>query len=304
MFGESTGPGDHVPSDAPLGGNRKCSEQSVLYFRLKYILIHKQNKLEPAANSHQPLIIPEVAQCAFLSDRIKRGHVFFCLSGSDKITARSGFLTFGNRAQKATRQILGSSSASRLQRLSATLQVSAAVAFRSPCHPLQTTRIRDCLDRPPTPTMAFLTPSPCIVRGFSLSSSAVLCGEGRAMSTRCARRGRRPARASAPVRAVATCGLETWNELFKSGLGGGAEPAQAIWVLDRMQSSGRKAAASTYEILLEICLAGGGQGEGNRAAAFLLVEKMWADKVLLGDVSLPEDMEKVLRAILPPEAFD
>jgi hypothetical protein len=29
MFGESTGPVDNVPSDAPLGGNRKCTEQSV-----------------------------------------------------------------------------------------------------------------------------------------------------------------------------------------------------------------------------------------------------------------------------------
>jgi hypothetical protein len=29
MFGESTGPVDNVPSDAPLGGNRKCTEQGV-----------------------------------------------------------------------------------------------------------------------------------------------------------------------------------------------------------------------------------------------------------------------------------
>jgi hypothetical protein len=29
LFGESTGPVDNVPSDAPLGGNRKCTEQSV-----------------------------------------------------------------------------------------------------------------------------------------------------------------------------------------------------------------------------------------------------------------------------------
>jgi hypothetical protein len=29
MFGESTGPVDSVPSDTPLGGNRKCTEQGV-----------------------------------------------------------------------------------------------------------------------------------------------------------------------------------------------------------------------------------------------------------------------------------
>jgi hypothetical protein len=29
MFGESTGPVDNVPSDAPLCGNRKCAEQGV-----------------------------------------------------------------------------------------------------------------------------------------------------------------------------------------------------------------------------------------------------------------------------------
>jgi hypothetical protein len=29
MFGESAGPVDNIPSDAPLGGNRKCTEQGV-----------------------------------------------------------------------------------------------------------------------------------------------------------------------------------------------------------------------------------------------------------------------------------
>jgi hypothetical protein len=29
MFGESTGPVDYVPSDTPLGGNRKCTDQGV-----------------------------------------------------------------------------------------------------------------------------------------------------------------------------------------------------------------------------------------------------------------------------------
>jgi hypothetical protein len=33
MFGESTGPVDNVPSDAPLGGNRKCTQLS---FKIRY----------------------------------------------------------------------------------------------------------------------------------------------------------------------------------------------------------------------------------------------------------------------------
>jgi hypothetical protein len=93
--------------------------------------------------------------------------------------------------------------------------------------------------------------------------------------------------------------VEEWNELFRTALAAKDAPAKVIWVLERMRETGRKATAGTYEILLEVCLA-----QDDRAAAFLLVEKMWEDKVLLGDVSLPEDMEKTLRAILPPEAFD
>jgi hypothetical protein len=90
-----------------------------------------------------------------------------------------------------------------------------------------------------------------------------------------------------------------WNELFRTALAAKDAPAKVIWVLERMRETGCKPTAGTYEILLEVCLV-----QGDRAAAFLLVEKMWADKVLLGDVSLPDDMEKTLRAILPPEAFD
>lgn len=93
--------------------------------------------------------------------------------------------------------------------------------------------------------------------------------------------------------------VDEWNSLFTVARDAGEEPAGALWVLDRMQETGRKATAASYEILLEVCLA-----KNDRAAAFLLVEKMWSDKVLLGDVDLPEDMEKTLRAILPPEAFD
>lgn len=90
-----------------------------------------------------------------------------------------------------------------------------------------------------------------------------------------------------------------WDKLFREARDAGEDPAKAIWVLDRMQQAGARPTAGTYELLLEICIQ-----KDDRAAAFLLVEKMWADKVLLGDVTLPEDMEKTLRAILPPEAFD
>lgn len=93
--------------------------------------------------------------------------------------------------------------------------------------------------------------------------------------------------------------VDEWNALFRVARDAGEQAAGALWVLERMQETGRKGTAATYEILLEICLE-----KGDRPAAFLLVEKMWADKVLLGDVDLPEDMEKPLRAILPPEAFD
>lgn len=93
--------------------------------------------------------------------------------------------------------------------------------------------------------------------------------------------------------------VSEWDKLFREARDSDEDPAKAIWVLERMHQAGAKPTAGTYEILLEICLK-----KDDRAAAFLLVEKMWADKVLLGDVTLPDDMEKTLRAILPPEAFD
>jgi hypothetical protein len=176
--------------------------------------------------------------------------------------------------------------------------------------------------------MAFVAPAGALRR--ALSTSAALCTSPKRSSSTFGQSATRAhvARAQQALgqKHVVRAGLEAewgpfatwmkssgespevgaWNELFRSGLGGGADPAQAIWVLERMQQSGRKATAATYEILLEICLGKNGNSKANddRAAAFLLVEKMWADKVLLGDVSLPGDMEKTLRAILPPEAFD
>lgn len=77
------------------------------------------------------------------------------------------------------------------------------------------------------------------------------------------------------------------------------EPSKAIWVINLMRDTGRTPTAATYERALALC----GQKD-DRSAAFHLVEGMFGDKVLLGDVELPEGMEEVLRKILPPEAFE
>lgn len=77
------------------------------------------------------------------------------------------------------------------------------------------------------------------------------------------------------------------------------EPSKAIWVINLMRDTGRTPTAATYERVLTLCAR-----KDDRSAAFHLVEGMFGDKVLLGDVELPEGMEKVLRKILPPEAFE
>lgn len=66
-----------------------------------------------------------------------------------------------------------------------------------------------------------------------------------------------------------------------------------------MRETGVKPSAVTYEKLLTLCVA-----HGDRIATFHLVEHMYEDKILLGDVDLPLDIENTLRAILPPEAFE
>jgi hypothetical protein len=160
-------------------------------------------------------------------------------------------------------------------------------------------------------TRAFAAPAALPSAAASAGANASLCSRRRA-----------PARTARPTRARAATprmGLETawpafaaglaaggdapavaeWDALLRAGRDAGDAPAAAIWVLDRMREAGRRPTAATYEILLEVCLK-----VDDRAAAFLLVEKMWEDKVLLGDVTLPDSMEKTLRAILPPEAFD
>lgn len=74
---------------------------------------------------------------------------------------------------------------------------------------------------------------------------------------------------------------------------------QMIWIMDMMKKTGIKRDAKTYEIMMKVCIS-----RKDNASAFYLVEQMWDDKVLLGDVDLPDGMEKTLRAILPPDAFD
>lgn len=66
-----------------------------------------------------------------------------------------------------------------------------------------------------------------------------------------------------------------------------------------MRDTGRTPTAATYEAALTVCAK-----QDDRVAAFHLVEHMYNDKVLLGDVELPDGMEDTLRAILPPDAFE
>lgn len=92
--------------------------------------------------------------------------------------------------------------------------------------------------------------------------------------------------------------LAAWHDLLSTAADAG-ELEQALWVLGTMKATGTRPTAVTYEILLAGCAR-----VGNREVAFSLIEQMWDDKVLLGDVTLPDGMEDTLRAILPPEAFD
>ncbi len=93
--------------------------------------------------------------------------------------------------------------------------------------------------------------------------------------------------------------LEQWHTLLDTCLAAGEAPSKAIWVVDTMRSTGVAPTALSYQKVLQVCAAA-----QDRAAAFHLVELMFKDGVLLGDVDLPDGMEEVLRTILPPEAFD
>lgn len=93
--------------------------------------------------------------------------------------------------------------------------------------------------------------------------------------------------------------IEEWHELLDVCEATCDKADKAIWIVNLMRETGLKPTAVTYEKVLRICSI-----MDDRAAAFHLVEHMFTDKVLLGDVELPDGMEEVLRKILPPEAFE
>lgn len=96
---------------------------------------------------------------------------------------------------------------------------------------------------------------------------------------------------------------ETWHELLDVCIAARESASKAIWLLNLMRETGVKPTALTYEKMLTVC-AGDSNEQESRVAAFHLVEHMFNDKVLIGDVELPDGMEEVLRKILPPEAFE
>lgn len=89
--------------------------------------------------------------------------------------------------------------------------------------------------------------------------------------------------------------IEEWNALLETA----DAPAKAVWVMNTMRDTGRMPTAGTYQRIIDVC-----ERAGDRPAAFHMVELMFKDKILIGDVDLPDGMEAVLRTILPPEAFD
>lgn len=93
--------------------------------------------------------------------------------------------------------------------------------------------------------------------------------------------------------------LEEWHALLDGCIRANDKPSAAVWVLNLLRETGVKPTAVTYEKVLAVCAA-----HQDRVAAFHLVEHMYQDKILLGDVELPDGMEHTLRAILPPEAFE
>lgn len=92
---------------------------------------------------------------------------------------------------------------------------------------------------------------------------------------------------------------DAWHTLLDGCVRAGDLPASAIWVINLMRETGRTPVAATYERVIEVAIK-----HDDRVAVFHLVELMYKDKVLLGDVELPEDMENLLRSILPPESFE
>lgn len=93
--------------------------------------------------------------------------------------------------------------------------------------------------------------------------------------------------------------LEEWHALIDQCVAARDPVSKIVWVLSVMRETGLVPTAVTYEKVLMLCIF-----NEDREAAFLLVELMFHDKVLLGDVQLPEGLEPVLRKILPPDAFE
>ncbi|KAI0567417.1 hypothetical protein FGB62_2g144 [Gracilaria domingensis] len=93
--------------------------------------------------------------------------------------------------------------------------------------------------------------------------------------------------------------LEDWHNVMDVCIRTNEDPAKGIWLLNLMRDLKLKATAGSYERVLTLC-----NDKNDRAAAFHLVELMFKDKILLGDVLLPDGMEEMLRTILPPEAFE
>lgn len=166
--------------------------------------------------------------------------------------------------------------------------------------------------------MAFASSGVIRTTGFSAGRAATngrtrVARTGRGLGTR---RARMTAAGATPG---ATAGLESawvefaakmketgksppvaeWNKLLDVCVSAREPPSMAIWVVSTMRDTGVKPTAASYERVLAVCAE-----HDDRAAAFHLVEQMFKDGVLLGDVELPEGMEDTLRTILPPEAFD
>lgn len=93
--------------------------------------------------------------------------------------------------------------------------------------------------------------------------------------------------------------ISDWHVLFDGCVRANDKPSTVVWLLSLMKETGVKPTAVTYEKCLEIC-----QLHDDRVAAFHLIEFMFEDKILLGDVELPDGMEATLRTILPAEAFE
>lgn len=93
--------------------------------------------------------------------------------------------------------------------------------------------------------------------------------------------------------------ISEWHRVLDVSVRNKELPSKGIWLLDLMRDVGLKPNAASYERLLQLCAI-----HEDRTASLHLVEHMFNDKVLLGDVEFPDGMEKTLRAILPPDAFE